>query len=58
MTPLRVMRKIVLNELIDYIKDNRDSGDSLQMAHLTTFYDKRIIAALNYPDIKCNTTHL
>ncbi len=53
----QVMRAHVLNELLDFIEDNRGSGESLAMAHLTTLYDKRI-AALGFPYIKCNTTRL
>ena len=53
----QVMRSHVLNELLDFIEDNRGSGDSLAMPHLTTLYDKRI-AALSFPYIKCNTTRL
>ena len=53
----QVMRAHVLNDLVDYIEDKRGSGESLPMAHLTTLYNKRI-AALGFPDIKCNTTRL
>ena len=50
----------VVNELLDYIDNNRGSGTPMEMADLTmltALYDKRLVA-LGFPDIKCNTTHL
>ena len=47
----------VLNELLDFIEDKRDSATTLAMADLTSLYDKRL-AALGFSHVKCNTTHL
>ena len=53
----QVIRAQVLNEILDFIKDKRHSGAPIDMVDLISLYDKRL-AALGFPHITCNTTHL
>ena len=53
----QVIRAHVLNEILDFINDKRDSRASIAMVDLTSLYDNRL-AAHGFPHIKCNTTRL
>jgi hypothetical protein len=47
---IQIIRAHVFDEVIDYIEDYCGSGESLQMAKMTSLYDNKI-AALGYPSM-------